>query len=88
MQWLVINHTAQDHKRTYVPLVENNMINPSKIVKFIEDNDLGYILGNTIRSIIYARDETLTDEKRIQHLKDARSFINVEIKRRNKVKEK
>jgi hypothetical protein len=56
---------------------------PSKIIKFIEDNDLGYILGNTVRAIIYAKN-SITEVEKIQHLKDARQFLNVEIKRLSK----
>jgi hypothetical protein len=57
--------------------------NPSQIAKFIESNDLGYILGNAVRAIVYSREVQETNKK-LQHLKDARLFLNVEIKRLSK----
>lgn len=62
---------------------EKFMMNPSKIVKFIEDNELGYVLGNATRSIIHSI-ISVENEKKLQHLKDARAFINVEIKKLSK----
>jgi hypothetical protein len=62
------------------------MDSPSKILEFIQRNDLGYILGNAVRAIIYAKDATLTEEKQLQYLKDARLFLNTEIKRLSKLK--
>ena len=53
------------------------------VIKFIEDNELGYILGNAVRAIIYTKN-SITEVEKIQHLKDARQFLNVEIKRLSK----
>lgn len=87
MLLLVTKRTALDLKKTYVTIVEKlkgeNMMNPSKIVKFIEDNELGYVLGNATRSIIHSI-ISVENEKKLQHLKDARAFINVEIKKLSK----
>jgi len=55
-----------------------------QLVKFIEKNNLGYLLGNTVRAIVFSRDESLSEQQRLQHLKDARQFINVEIKNLSK----
>ena len=69
------------------------MDNPSKIIDFIERNDLGYILGNSVRHIIYGANYIANglimsgkqgDDARLMHLKDARQFLNVEIKRLSK----
>jgi hypothetical protein len=71
------------------------MNSPRQIMQFIESNDLGYTLGNAVRAIIYAcqpefgkamaeANPELTRHKRLQHLKDARLFLNVEIKRLSK----
>jgi len=88
----VTKRTALDLRKTYVipveKLKEENMMNPSKIVKFIEENELGYILGNATRAIIYSRDPESRLEKQIQHLKDARQFLNIEIKKLSKKQEK
>lgn len=65
----------------------NTMNNPNETMRFIEKNDLGYILGNAVKSIILAKDITLEESKRLQHLKDARRFLNFEIKRLS-IKEK
>ena len=56
-------------------------MNPRDIMRFIEKNELGYVLGNAVRSIILAKED---DSKRLQHLKDARLFLNDEIKRLGK----
>jgi cell division protein FtsB len=56
----------------------------TELVRFIEKNNLGYLLGNTIRVIVFSRDESLSEQQRLQHLKDARAFINVEIKNLSK----
>lgn len=61
----------------------------SKITKLIEEFNLGYTLGNAVRAIVNAMDSNLTDEtKKIQHLKDARLFLNDEIRRLSKDKKK
>lgn len=69
------------------------MDDPRKIIEFIERNDLGYILGNSVRHIIYAANYISQglimsgkegDSIRLIHLKDARQFLNVEIKRLSK----
>jgi hypothetical protein len=61
------------------------MDNPRKIMEFIERNELGYILGNAVRAIILAAEvnEEVNSGKnqKLTHLKDARLFLNVEIKR-------
>lgn len=62
------------------------MDNPREILRFIERNNLGYILGNSVRAIIHAKDTELTEEQKLQHLKDARLFLNIEIKRLSKGK--
>jgi hypothetical protein len=56
----------------------------TELLRFIEKNNLGYLLGNTVRAIIYAKDDILSPQQRLQHLKDARTFINVEIKNLSK----
>ena len=57
------------------------MMNPKEIMRFIEKNELGYVLGNAVRSIILAKED---NNKKLQHLKDARLFLNDEIKRLSK----
>jgi hypothetical protein len=57
-------------------------------MEFIERNDLGYLLGNSLRAIIYAKDSSLTEQQQLQHLKDARAFLNIEIKRMSKKEKK
>ena len=61
------------------------MLNPTQVIKFIVGNDLGYTLGHAVRAIVLSKEETETNRK-IQHLKDARLFINDEIKRLGKEK--
>ena len=56
------------------------MINPREVTKFIERSEVGYTLGNAIKSIIRGT-VNLTKEENLQHLKDARLFLNDEIKR-------
>jgi hypothetical protein len=62
------------------------MDSPNEIIRFIERNNLGYILGNATRAIIYAQnpEEPPDEQKKLQHLKDARQFLNIEIKRLSK----
>jgi hypothetical protein len=62
------------------------MMNPRKVAKLIEETEVGYTLGNAIRAIIYAKDPNQDENKRLQHLKDARLFLNDEIKRLSKKK--
>jgi hypothetical protein len=67
-------------------------MSPNEIMRFIEKNNLGYILGNAVRSILLSITDIELDEDRtklyprnkLQHLKDARQFLNVEIKRLSK----
>jgi len=73
------------------------MDDPRKVIEFIERNDLGYILGNSVRHIIYGANYISSglimsgeqgDNARLMHLRDARQFLNVEIKRLSKKKGK
>lgn len=71
-----------------------NLMTKSEITKFIERNNLGYTLGNTVRAIIYAKnpeygevtkdDNSKIERHQLKYLKDARLFLNYEIKRLSK----
>jgi hypothetical protein len=66
------------------------MDSPNQIIQFIQRNKLSYILGHTVRAIMYANmmsfDQDLNKLVQLQHLKDARQFLNIEIKRLSKEK--
>jgi hypothetical protein len=61
------------------------MDSPKQIMQFIERNELGYVLGCAVRSILRSVEGAGPTENennyKLKHLKDSRLFLNDEIKR-------